>query len=459
MKALRISVVCLIVIFALLICARIALPGILVSVANKQFSKYFTSPVNVKAVHLGVLDGLVSLQGLTVGQPPGFGNDQLLDLPEASIKVSVWSLVTSRLTIDEVTLTDFIFHLVRDKEGNVNVACLIRAAEGKTAAEGAPRPIYIKKVTIKRSTVQYTDPTLGDETLDVKAKQFEAVIADVYLNSVRSHEQSLPGKLEATAQVVQPGFSDAPLGIVARFGYFYSDQSIPELNGAVRLAGLELQSLHAFINQDKAQVIGGDIMDFNGDISMAPEVFDCTMGLVTQSGNSLSLKVGGTPYQPLVDKNSFQGIIADRAGEAGLNAMKNLPGTGEELGRTAYSSATTAGGAVGKMLTGIGTAIFKTAVSVSKGDMSEAGGNLEETASATLPNNVKEMYEKTGANLSTGISKTGSAAAGIGGERARSWRDDTQRRWASNWEATRISVQQKPFPLPQLDSSRGSAKK
>ncbi|MFA6291473.1 MAG: AsmA family protein [Victivallales bacterium] len=455
MKVLRIFLIFLAVFLVLGIILRFTLSGMLLTAANKKLPEYFTSAVKLKDVRLLLLDGRVTLGGLTVGQPPGYGQDLLLDLPEASIEVSLWSLLGSELTIDEINLTGFILHLVRDVDGNVNVAHLIRPSEEKTEAEGVTKPIYIRKITLKNATVQYTDSALGDESLDVAARQFEAVITDVYLNSARSHGQSLPGKLKATAQIVQPKFSAAPLGIVARFGYFYSDQPIPELNGAVRLAGVELQSLRAFVKQDKAQVIGGDIMDFNGDISMAPEVFDCILGIVTPSGSSLRMKIGGTPYQPLVDKSSFQGIIADRTGEAGLNALKNLPSTGEELGRTAVSSATTAGGVAGKMLMGIGTALFKTATSLSKGNMSEAGGNLEESASTTLPGNAKEMYDKTGASLSSGISKTGSAAAGIGSERARIWRDDTQRRWAGNWDEACKSVQQKPFPTPVHPGSAG----
>ena len=453
MRTLRIAVICLTVILVSVICARIALPGMLVSAANRQFSKYLTSSVKLKAVHLGLLDGRATLQGLTVKQPDGFGSGLLLDLPEAKVKVSVWSLIHSHLIVDEVVLTDFIFHLVRDKDGKVNVACLIRAAEGKPAAAGVPKPIYIKKITVKHSTVQYTDFALGNEPLDVKVKQFEAVITDVYLYPARNHEPSLPGRAEATAQIVQPKFSDAPLGIIAQFGYFYSDQPIPELNGAVRLAGVELQSLHAVVKQDEAQAIGGDIMDFNGDISMAPEVFDCTVGIVTSSGNSLCLKIGGTPRRPLVDKTRFQGILADRIGEAGLNVLMNAPGTGEELGHTVLSSATVAGKGAGKVLMGIATSLYNASISVSKGNMSEAGENLMDTTSST---NAKEVYENTGASFSAGISKTGSAAVGIGGERARIWRADIQRRWTRNWEAACKSVQQKPFPSPILNNSADS---
>lgn len=451
-KVLRISVICLIIVCLLLICARIALPGMLVSVANKQFSNYFTSLVKLKAVHLDLLNGSATVQGLTVRQPDGFGGDLLLDLPEAKVKVSIWSLITSSLIIDEVTITDFIIHLVRDKEGKVNVPCLIRSAEVKPNSEENPKTIHIKKITVKNSTVQYTDYALGSEPLDVKIKQFNAVITDIYLNSTRSHEPSLPGRVEATAHVVQPKFSDAPLGIIARFGYFYSDQPIPELNAGVRLAGLELQTLHALVKQDNAQAIGGDIMDFNGDLSMAPEVFDCSLGVITPSGDSLHLKVKGTPHHMLVDENSFQGIIANRLGEAGLNIIMNIPGTGEELGRTTVSSTKAASEGVDKMLTGIATTLFKTAISVSKGNMSEAGVNLIEGGSATLPN-TQDMYGGASASLSSGVSRIGSASAGIGSEHARIWRADTQRRWTSNWETACKNIQQKPFPSPVSSTS------
>lgn len=57
----------------------------------------------------------------------------------------------------------------------------------------------------------------------------------------------------------------------------------------------------------------------------------------------------------LVDENSFQGIVANRLGEAGLNIIMNIPGTGEELGRTTVSSTKATSEGVDKMLTGIAT--------------------------------------------------------------------------------------------------------
>ncbi|MFA6569279.1 MAG: AsmA family protein [Victivallales bacterium] len=450
MKKLRITVIFLTLIVVTGISVRIALPTVLVAIANKQLSKYLASPAKLKTVHLGLLDGRVTVQGLTVRQPDGFGDDLLLDLPEAKVKLSVRSLFSSPLTVDEVMVKDLTVHLIRDKDGKVNVTCLLRPLKGKPATTVSQKPIYVRKITAKNLTIQYTDFALSKEPLDIKINQFGAVITDVYLYPDRSHEQSLPGRAEATARIVQPGFSDAPMGIIARFGYFYSDQSIPAVNAAIRLAGLELQTLHAVATQGAAPAIGGDIMDFNADVSMAPEVFNCTLAIVTPAGNSLSLTLGGTPRQPLVDKGSISGILGDRTGEAGLNALKNIADTGEELRRTAVSSVTVFGAGADKMLTGIATGLFRVATRVSEGKMSEAGANLRETTLESL-SNTREMVGTTGASLSDGAMKTGVVA--VGNDCAREWRADIQRRWTRNWEAACKSVQQKPFPLPAPPAS------
>ena len=366
-KWLRIAVTCLTVMVVLGIGVRIALPSLLVAVGNNQCARHLASPARLRTVQLGLLDYRVTVRGLTVDQPARFGSDLFLDLPEVTVKLTGSSLLGSPRTVDEVAVVGATLHLVRDRDGNVNAAQLLRPAEGESEAAGAGKPIHVKRITVENLTIRYTDFALSEEPVEITVNRLDAVITDVYLDAARSGEHSLPGKAEMTAHIVQPGFADALLGIIARFGYLDPDQPVPAANAAIRLAGLGLQPWHAVMPRGVSQAIGGNIMDVNVDVAMAAELLDCTVAIVTPAGKALNLNIGGTPRQPLVEAGGIRGMLGGRAREAGLNTLKNTVGTGGELGRTAVSSGVAVGKGAGKTVWELVTGLLTTGTSVSKG--------------------------------------------------------------------------------------------
>jgi hypothetical protein len=232
--------------------------------------------------------------------------------------------------------------------------------------------------------------------------------------------------------------SDAPLGIIARFGHIDTGRPIPAARGAIRLAGFELQPWHAFLPRGLSQAIGGDIMDINVDTAISADVLDCTVAIVTPAGDALKLKVGGTPRRPHVEQDGIQGIVADRAKQAGFNAMENVADTGKGMGGAAVSSVTTAGKGAGKTVWGIATGLFETAASASTGDVVGTGTGLWDTASGGVSNTAGTIGNTAG-SVASGIVRSGSAA--FGGDRNELWRADTQRRWARSWEEARRSME------------------
>ena len=448
-RSLRITAVCLTVMVVLGIGVRIALPTLLVAVGNNQCARHLASPARLRTVQLGLLDYRVTVRGLTVDQPAGFGSDLFLDLPEVTVKLTGSSLLGSPRTVDEVAVVGATLHLVRDRDGNVNAAQLLRPAEGESEAAGAGKPIHVKRITVENLTIRYTDFALSEEPVEITVNRLDAVITDVYLDAARSGEHSLPGKAEMTAHIVQPGFADALLGIIARFGYLDPDQPIPAANAAIRLGGLELRAWQELARRGVSQAIGGDIMDVNVDVALAAEMLDCAIAIITPAGDALRQKIGGTPRQPLEDPGGIRGVVGARAKEAGLNTIGSVAGTGGELGRTAVSSTIAAGKGAGKTVWGIATGLFKTASSVSKGNMSAAGGNLWDTASAGVTNTA-DMLGSSGASLAAGVVKAGSATGG--GDRDQMWRADTQQRWVRSWEEARTSVENKPFPRREAEA-------
>lgn len=421
---------------------RLALPAALASAAKGRIPKYLAPPASVEAVHLVGLGGRATLRGLRVSQPAGFGDGLLLDLPEATVDVAVLSLLASPLTVREVAITGMTVHLVRDRDGTMNAASLVRSRE-RPEEPAPPKAIHIERIAIRDSSVHYTDLALGEAPLAITICPFDAVITDVYLGPARSREPSLPGGAEVIARLVQPGFPDALFGMIARFGYLDSGQSTPAANAALRLAGLELQPLQGLVPWSVLQAIGSDVLDLNVDVAMADDVLDGTFSIVTPAGNALSLRLEGTPGQPVLDTGDLGGMLRDRAVEAGTSALSNAAGAGQELGGSALSSGAAAGRGAGRLLKSLASGLAEAVVSVSKGNLSAAGNDLWDATSAAVTD-TGEMVGESGARLAEGASRTAFAAAG--GDRDRLWRADTGRRWSQGWAEACTSVPERRFP-------------
>jgi len=423
--------------------SRMALPIVLVTIGNRELPRHLAAPAKLNAINLGLLDYRATLRGLKIHQPDGFGSDLLLDLPEVGVKLVPSSLFGSPLTIEEVRIADLSLHVVRDRDGALNVLRLFQPTAAEPAAKGTRKPMHIKRIAVGTLTIRYTDFTLAEEPAEVTIQCVDAVVTDVYLDVGGNGGHPLPGRAEMTGFLVQPGMSEAPLGIIARFGHIDTAQPIPAGRAAIRLAGLELQPWHVLLRRRLSRTIGGDITDVNVDAAISTDALDCIVALVTPAGDSLKLRVGGTPRQPLVEQDDIRGIVADRAREAGLNTLGNIGDTGEELGRTALSSATTAGKGAATTVWGTATGLFKTASSVSKGDLAAGGADLLGTLRGVVTN-AGDMVGDTGTSLITGGVQTASAVGG--GDRNERWRADTQQRWARNWEQARKSVDEYSAP-------------
>ncbi|MDT8390200.1 MAG: AsmA family protein [Lentisphaeria bacterium] len=436
----RFVAVFLVVVIVLGIVARLVLPGVLVSVGNRKLSKHFAAPAALEDIDLGLLQCRFTVQDLRLNQPDGFGGDLFLNLPEARVNLALSSLFGSPLIVEEVMVADLSIHVVRDKDGTLNVVRLLQptAPEAVTEPAKPPSPIHIKRITAKNMTLHYTDSALDQTPVHITLKGCDVLVTDLYLNMAAVEDSLLPGRAEMTGRLVQPATSNAPLGIIARFGPVGTGRPIPAGRAALRLAGLELQSWYEFLPQGVPQTIGGDIADINLDVAILSDTLDCTIAIVTPAGDALKLHVGGTPRRPLVDPNGVQGMVAERAREAGWNTLGNMGDTGEELGRTALSSIAAAGKGAGTTVWGTVTGLFKTASSVSKGDMAGGGKDLLDTMQTSVTD-AADTVGDSGASLTTGIMQTASAVGG--GDRNELWRSDTQQRWARSWAQARRSVE------------------
>jgi hypothetical protein len=73
---------------------------------EKAASSALGVPVTIKDIDLSILQGRVSIQGLVVKNPPGYANETLLELGEATVNLDIGSLMSDTVKIQLVKLDD-----------------------------------------------------------------------------------------------------------------------------------------------------------------------------------------------------------------------------------------------------------------------------------------------------------------------------------------------------------------
>jgi hypothetical protein len=73
---------------------------------EKAASSALGVPVTIKDIDLSILRGRVSIQGLVVKNPPGYANETLLELGEATVNLDIGSLMSDTVKIQLIKLDD-----------------------------------------------------------------------------------------------------------------------------------------------------------------------------------------------------------------------------------------------------------------------------------------------------------------------------------------------------------------
>lgn len=95
-------------------------------------------PVEIQRLELGLRDGTLLVEGLTIGNPPGFGDAPLLSLPELYLAYDLAAAATNSLRFREVRVNFDQLSMVIDAQGRTNLteimASLEKAGLGQQAA-------------------------------------------------------------------------------------------------------------------------------------------------------------------------------------------------------------------------------------------------------------------------------------------------------------------------------------
>ena len=123
---------------------------------EKAASSALGVPVTIKNIDLSILQGRVSIQGLVVKNPPGYANETLLELGEATVNLNIGSLMSDTVKIQLIKLDDA--KLTMEQKGLSNnlkeVLDNLPKEEKKAEPEKEGKNLLINRLEITNTNVR-----------------------------------------------------------------------------------------------------------------------------------------------------------------------------------------------------------------------------------------------------------------------------------------------------------------
>jgi len=125
-------------------------------------------PLRIKSLEVCLLKTCVHIQGLRLENPPAFEDRMMMDIPEIYVDYDLGKILKGQVFLNEIRLHLNEFIVVRNAEGNVNLAALkaLKKRDDRSASPGsgqrkADRGLDIKILELKIGRVVYKDYSQG----------------------------------------------------------------------------------------------------------------------------------------------------------------------------------------------------------------------------------------------------------------------------------------------------------
>ncbi len=163
-KILKSVLIVVVVVLLIIIGAFFLLGDYLIKVGiEKGGSAALGVPVKVGSVHLSILRGLVTIDGLQVANPPGYKNEYLLELNKGKVQVGLGSLLSDTIHVKEINL-DGTKLAIEQKGLSSNVKELLNAMP-KSKPEEQKKPAEAKapgkKLVVDKLEITNTEAKLA----------------------------------------------------------------------------------------------------------------------------------------------------------------------------------------------------------------------------------------------------------------------------------------------------------
>lgn len=454
-KLLRVLKIIVIGLALLVIGLRLSLTPAVRTIANKKLPPALGTEVSVGDLRFGFLRGYAGLSGLRIGQPRGFDAEDkdLFSLGSLEAKVRPSSLRAGVLEVERVEAKDLYVHVIRGRDGRLNVEQLgagqkvkpeekrpVKPAK-KREKEEVARPIRIKHFAVRNGTIKYTDYSLGEAPVRVNLADLDFEVNDLLMDAAADASAVPPAVVSLVSRLKQEGLPDGRLGLFARVGPVGG--AVPVANASARLVGFDLTPFQRFVPPATLTLLGGRGLDVAADIGLKADLLEVNGAIEMAGGSRFPFRVGGTPQEPEFDTSS---ILFGTFGRLG-GVVSGTTGDAMETGKAAAEAVVEGAGALAggalRTIGGLGRTVKSTAQAGLKGDLKKAGSSLVGGIGSAAKQASGAVAEAVGA---TQEGLAGSAAALTGKAALDTWRQETDKRWETAWADARKQVAESPFP-------------
>lgn len=193
------------VLILLLVVAGFFSDRLATAATNRLLSESFPVPASVRSVHVGLLSGRVTLEGLRIANPAGYAHPEFLVLRRGQLHVRLLSLRSAEVVVDLIR-TEGLTVRIENAAGRRNVDEIFpRKGPGGKKDEGGKR-IAVRRIVLRGTTVSFPmgggeqiasveEIVLDEPTRKGKGVLLNDLVAQVTARSIRAAAGNAAGSV------------------------------------------------------------------------------------------------------------------------------------------------------------------------------------------------------------------------------------------------------------------------
>lgn len=440
------------VILLALVALQIILSIAVTPIARSAISSALVPEARLKSLYISLLGGTVTLRGLEIAQPEGFGDGNVLSLGQARVNISLTALLAGKIKVSSVRIADLSVVVMSDTNGVMNVTRLTPPSGEADVAEEAPADesaepsslaVKVGTIRLERLSFTYLDHRKNEQKpIEINLRKADLAVQDLLFAPAQGDRRELLTDIRFTGQFEHADTPPSFIGLAARLGPVGT--GIPGVVANLIISGIELGAMGQVIPPGVAATLGGDMIDIDAKVRVASDILDVNAVLET-TGAKFPVTVGGTPDKPEIGAGAIFFGAFGRVGNLVGNTASDVASAGLAVGEGAVNVATSVGKGAAGIVTGVGKGLFSTVKSAATLDVKGVGEGLSGTVTSAGKGAIDTVKEAGGAAAST-VSEASSAT--MGGNRAGDWRASKKARFDAGWQAAQSWVKEQSYPAP-----------
>lgn len=160
------------------------LDSIVKAAIEKYGSEAMKTTVRVSSVKISLRNGVGSVRGLTIANPPGFSSPSIMTLDNISIRIAVKSVTGTPIVIDNILISgpEVFYDMKENGTSNVDILKKNLASSGapreekpKKGAKGKETRLRIKKLVFEKGKVHVRIAKMMDKPIIVDLPRLEMI--------------------------------------------------------------------------------------------------------------------------------------------------------------------------------------------------------------------------------------------------------------------------------------------